>query len=125
MVLGPFPGAEIKVYMSRISSEPVPEFDESLPLPLYHPDLGPTNILVSGDGDKVAAIIDWEAAAYFPRFWVATRPASNWAFRLSHPNSGADKNEWSELFVAALEEKGFPSLQMAYTKWNNAKTGPA
>src|SRR4051812_47848167 len=83
MVLGPFSGSEMKTYMSRISSKPVPEFDESLLL--YHPDLGPTNIMLSDNGDKISAIIDWEAAAYFPSFWVATKPASNWAFRLSDP----------------------------------------
>ena len=132
MVLGPFSGIEMKAYMSRISSEPVPDIDSEAidpevdeSLPFYHPDLGPTNIMVSDDGDNVTAIIDWEAAGYFPRFWVATRPASNPAYRLSDPNSDAEKNEWSKMLVEALEGIGFSCLDTAYTKWNKAMTGPA
>jgi hypothetical protein len=123
MVLGPFTAPEFRAYMAQISSEAVPKFGDSLLL--YHPDLGPTNILVSDDGDKVAAIIDWEAAAYFPDFWVATRLATNWAYRLSDLDTDADKNEWSKLFVKALKGEGFDSLDTAYTKWNTAKIGSA
>jgi len=74
MTLGPLSGPEFHKYMSNISSEPIPDFDNTFLF--YHCDLGPTNILISADGNSVAAIIDWEAAAYFPSFWVATRPAS-------------------------------------------------
>lgn len=74
MTLGPWSWTELKTYMSRISDQPAPEFDQEFPF--YHCDLGPTNIRVSDDGECVAAIIDWEAAAYFPSFWVATRPAT-------------------------------------------------
>jgi hypothetical protein len=70
MLLGPLTGPELKRYMSNISNKPVPHFEDVFHF--YHCDLGPTNILVSDDGDSVAAIIDWEAAAYFPSFWVAT-----------------------------------------------------
>lgn len=122
-LVGPFSGSEMKAYMARISSAPIPEFVESFLF--YHPDLGPTNILISDDGEKVAAIIDWEAAAYFPSFWVATRPATNWAFQLSEPNSEDEKNQWSNLFVKAIEEKGFKCLQAAYTTWKSAVNGPA
>ncbi|KAF1959786.1 hypothetical protein CC80DRAFT_489872 [Byssothecium circinans] len=123
MVLGPFTGTQMKSYMSQISTKPVPEFDEQLPF--YHPDLGPTNILVSDDGKSLTAIIDWEAAAYFPSFWVATRPATNWAFRLSEPNTDTVKNAWSSLFVKALEGKGFKCSDKVYTEWSSANTGPA
>lgn len=70
MTLGPLSGPELKKYMSNISNKSVPHFENTLLF--YHCDLGPTNILVSDDGDSVAAVIDWEAAAYFPSFWVAT-----------------------------------------------------
>ncbi|KAL9107638.1 MAG: hypothetical protein Q9187_008399 [Circinaria calcarea] len=122
MTLGPFSSKEMKNYMTTMSSEPPPELDESFHF--YHPDLGPTNILVSDDGNSVATIIDWEAAAYFPRFWVATKPASNWAFRLGS-TTDAEKNEWAELLVSALEMKGFNSLDTVYLKWNKAKTRAA
>ncbi|MCJ1236126.1 hypothetical protein MMC14_004103 [Varicellaria rhodocarpa] len=46
---------------------------------LYHNDMGPGNIIVSGTDipkeDRkshvhVAGIIDWERAGFYPRFWV-------------------------------------------------------
>jgi hypothetical protein len=120
MTLGPLSCTEMKAYMARISSEIIPEFDE--PFLFYHPDLGPTNVMVSEDGDSVAAIIDWEAAAYFPSFWVATKPATGWAYYLG---TGIDKKGWSKMLVEALTAKGFECLDTVYTKWNNAKTGPA
>lgn len=70
MTMRPMSSPELKKYMSDISNKPVPHFEDALPF--YHCGLGPTNILVSDDGDSVVAIIDWEAAAYFPSFWVAT-----------------------------------------------------
>lgn len=110
--------------MSSVSSEQVPHFDDALLF--YHCDLGPTNILVSDTGDSVVAIIDWEAAAYFPSFWVATRPATNWAYRLSEPTiDPQEQNEWSSLFSKALVVKGFSCQDVVFMKWSNAKTGPA
>ncbi|KAF2503074.1 hypothetical protein BU16DRAFT_521698 [Lophium mytilinum] len=127
MVLGPFSGSELKAYMTRISSEPVPEIDSEVDesFPFYHPDLGPTNIMVSDHGNSVTAISDWEAAGYFPKFLVATRPASNPAYRLIIPNTDAEKNERSKMLVEALEGMGFVCLDTAYTKWNMVKTSPA
>ena len=118
MTLGPFSCKEMKNYMTTISSEPPPELDGSFHF--YHPDLGPTNILVSNDGNSVATIIDWEAAAYFPRFWIATKPVSSWAFRLES-TTDAEKNGWAKLLVSALETRGFKSLNTVYLKWNKAK----
>ncbi|TVY46687.1 hypothetical protein LOCC1_G004113 [Lachnellula occidentalis] len=125
MTLGPFSGPEMKEYMSKISSAPVPDFDVEA-LPFFHCDLGPTNILVSDDGDRVVAIIDWESTAYFPNFWVATRPATNWAYRLSEPNvDPQDLYEWGTLFSSALVVKGFSCQDVVYSAWNKANTGPA
>ena len=70
MTLGPMSGPDLKKYMCSISSGPVSRLEDALLF--YHCDLGPTIILVSADGDYVVAIIDWEAAAYFPSFWAAT-----------------------------------------------------
>lgn len=104
--------------MHTISSEPPPDLDESFYF--YYPDLGPTNILVSDDGNSVAAIIDWEVAAYFPRFWVATRPDSNWAFRLES-TTDAEKSGWAKLLVRALETREFRSLKTVYLEWHKAQ----
>ena len=48
---------------------------------ITHADLSPTNIILSGtavpkseDGASyvhIAAIVDWESAAFYPRFWIA------------------------------------------------------
>ena len=125
MTLGPLSGPELHEYMSNISNEPIPDFDNTFLF--YHCDLGPTNILISDDGDSVVAIIDWEAAAYFPSFWVATRPATNWAYyRLSELTvEPQEQNEWSSLFTRALVAKGFSCQDIVFTKWSNAKTGLA
>lgn len=123
MVLGPFSGDEMHAYMTKISTEPAPDFEP--PFLFYHPDLGPTNIMVSEDGNKVAAMIDWEAAGYFPSFWVATKPISGWAFRLSGPNIDAEKADWGKLLVKALQDRGFNCDIETYLKWYGAKTGPA
>jgi hypothetical protein len=114
MTLGPLSSTELKAYMSKISDEPFPQFDDAVPF--YHCDLGPTNILVSDDGDSVVAIINREAAAYFPSFWVATRPAANWAYRLSEPVEPQEQNGWSSLFVGALVTKGFSCQDPVFTK---------
>lgn len=119
MTFGPFSSTELKPYMTRFSSKPPPQFDE--PFVFYHPDLGPTNILVSDDGDSLAAIIDWEAAAYFPRFWVATK-CQQGPLRLE-PTTDTDINGWAKLLVRTLEMKGFHSLDPVYRKWNRAQPG--
>lgn len=81
MTLGPLSFKEMQTYMKKISEENAPDFKE--PFVFYHPDLGPTNIMISDDGNDVHSIIDWEAAAFFPRFWVATKPPHSPAFRLA------------------------------------------
>jgi len=124
MTLGPLSWTEMKAYLSNISDEPAPQFDQAFPF--YHCDLGPTNILVSDDGESIAAVIDWEAAAYFPSFWVATKPASTWPFRLEEPTIEPEElNGWSSLFVEALVQRGFSCQDKVFTMWRGAQTGPA
>jgi len=119
MTLGPLSCIELREYLSKMSNEPFPQFDDALPF--YHCDLGPTNILVSDDGNSVAAIIDWEAAAYIPSVWVATRPATNWAYRLSEPTvERQEQNGWSSLFVEALVTKGFSCQDTLFKKWRDS-----
>ena len=51
---------------------------------LYHPDLHPANIFIKVSKDcaqpvRISAIIDWEDAGYWPRFWFVTCPkVSRW-----------------------------------------------
>ena len=89
-LLGPMPSSEaLYAYMTKTSTKPSPQIDPLFHY--YHADLGPTNILVSEDG-TVAGIIDWESAAFFPRFfprnpWLPG--ASTWNARLISPAFGA------------------------------------
>ncbi|KAH8723984.1 hypothetical protein GQ44DRAFT_773563 [Phaeosphaeriaceae sp. PMI808] len=48
----------------------------------YHADLGPTNILVSDEGE-ISGIIDRESAGFYPRFWVGAKPLVSAGFYLS------------------------------------------
>jgi hypothetical protein len=75
--IGPFSGPELRAHWSKISSVSPPSLDDTFVL--YHDDHDPTNVLISDDGDKVAAIIDWANVAYFPRFWVVTHALSTGA----------------------------------------------
>lgn len=124
MVLGPFTCAEMRRYMSKVSDQPVPQFGDTLLF--YHSDLGPTNILVSDDGTIVAAIVDWETAAFYPDFWVATRPAGNPYFKLEEPTvDPLEVYAWNKLFSVALEKKGFSCQNDVFQKLRKSFTGPA
>ena len=46
----------------------------------YHADLGPTNIMVSGDGN-VTGILDLESAAFYP---IGTKPKMSYGFILEN-----------------------------------------
>ncbi|KAK4042347.1 kinase-like domain-containing protein [Parachaetomium inaequale] len=70
-LLGPFSQEAMQAYLANISTEPSPDVEAEFHF--YHADLGPTNIMVSDDG-RLSGIIDWESAAYYPRFWLATKP---------------------------------------------------
>ncbi len=75
---------------------------------------------MSDDGNSVACIIDWEAAAYFPLFWLATKPACSWAFRLGS-TAAATNNEWAKLLVHTLEMRGLNNVKAVYMKWFKAE----
>ena len=54
--------------------------------PLCHGDLTTTNVIVSKDGSKVVAVIDWEYAGYYP-YSCQPPPGSDtgWAPRMKNP----------------------------------------
>jgi hypothetical protein len=116
--LGPLTHSELKIYLSSMSKEDIPFFGDALVF--HHADLGPTNILVSDDGNNIAAIIDWEVAGYFPDFWVATKPATVRAFQLDEAIVGPQAvDEWPSLFVEALVSKGFSCQKSVYQAWKS------
>lgn len=71
--LEPLTVYESKKYFLREDLHPNPEIEERFHL--YHPDLGPGNILVSSQSQKLSAIINWESAGFYPRFWISTKPS--------------------------------------------------
>ncbi|THX27621.1 hypothetical protein D6D12_05392 [Aureobasidium pullulans] len=120
--LPPYSAAEYRDYAKRISTAPPPEFDDDFVF--YHDDQGPTNILVSDDGDSVAAIIDWENAAFYPRYWVATVQFAHAGFLLEPPKGQRrfeGDDEWGLSLVAALKQYGFDDCKEAYKAWSKGK----
>ena len=86
----------------------------------YHPDLGPGNIIVSNG--SVAGIIDWEAAGYYPRFWIATKPSVSPGLDFCPPIAKFDDCEWRKRLRIKLEETwGFPQAFGWYMKWRDCR----
>jgi len=95
--LGPLSQEAMQAFLTKISTEPPPDIDTEFHF--YHADLGPTNIMVSEDG-RLSAIIDWESAAYYPRFWLATKPLITNAFCFDCKTD--DPGLWAKLLVQRL-----------------------
>ncbi|CAG8894869.1 unnamed protein product [Penicillium egyptiacum] len=64
--LEPLTVSESRRYFFREDLRPNPEIEGRFHL--YHPDLGPGNILVSSQSQRLSAIIDWECAGVLPTF---------------------------------------------------------
>ena len=100
--LGTLSQEAMQAYLTSISTAPPPDIDPEFHF--YHADLGPTNIMVSDDG-RLSGIIDWESAAYYPRFWLATKPLVAWAFSLDCEKGEASRS-WAKLLAQGLETHG-------------------
>jgi hypothetical protein len=109
--LGPLSSNEVNSYLSKPTS---PE-DHTELCHFYHADLTPPNIIVTEDG-SIVGIIDWESAAYYPKFWVATKPLVSPAFSVR----GADKGAWVDLLANALKREGFLPDIRKYQAWQKA-----
>lgn len=86
----------------------------------YHPDLGPGNIMVSDDG-RVAGILDWEAAGYYPAFWIATKPSVSPGLDFDPPIADLDDFEWRKCLRMELERWGYPQAAEWYMKWESSR----
>ncbi|KAL4886824.1 hypothetical protein BJY04DRAFT_176617 [Aspergillus karnatakaensis] len=64
-LLGPMSVSSFQTYLQRISRSYNPP--DSTAFHFYHADLGPTNLLLSDDGE-VKAILDWESAGFYPKY---------------------------------------------------------
>jgi hypothetical protein len=89
----------------------------------YHADLGPTNIMVSCDGN-VNGVIDWESAGFYPHFWIGTKPRVSGGFVLEGLDGrrleGDEWKGWLLLLHKSLEEKGFGSDLDQWRVWSKA-----
>ena len=115
--LGPLTHEECERYFSTSSDKgPILEGD----FQFYHPDLGPGNIIVSDDG-RVAGIIDWETAGYYPAFWIATKPSVSPGLDFCPSIAGCDDFEWRKRLRMELERRGYPQAAEWYMKWKGLK----
>jgi hypothetical protein len=115
--IGSFTAPELREHWTKISSIP-PSFEDKFVL--YHDDQCPTNILVSDDGDRVEAIIDWVNVAYVPRFWVATAPLTVGGFRFEIDDFERSR-EWAVMLAEALERQGFEGCVEEVKEWGKQK----
>lgn len=115
-IIGPFSLDAMVAYMKRIFTQPPPDIDA--PFQFYHADLGPTNIMISGDGSVVTAIIDWESGAYYPRFWIATKPIASSVYWLECPTD--DPKLWGKLLGEALKANDFQPSDKIWLSWYSA-----
>ncbi|CRL21689.1 Protein kinase-like domain [Penicillium camemberti] len=102
--LEPLSVYESKRYFFRENLDHNTEIEERFLL--YHPDLGPGNILVSNH--RLSAIIDWECAGFYPRFWVSTKPSVSPGLNFHPPILGIPDTEWRRRLRVKLEERGYP-----------------
>lgn len=118
-ILGPFSREAFQAHMAKISPEIPP--DSGNVFHFNHADLGPTNIIISEDSYTVAGVIDWESAAYYPRFWVATKPMYAGAFWLECETDGR-KKLWGQLLGQALDARGYKQDVTAFRRWRQFVT---
>lgn len=115
--LGPFTREECVSHFTGTANHPPPPVDT---FHFHHADLGPTNIMVSADGD-VTGIIDWESAGFYPRFWIATKPHVSPAFDFCPVLPDVDFYAWRKGLTKKLESKNYPALGHWFIEWMNAK----
>ena len=81
----------------------------------YHPGLGPGNIMDANH--KVSAIIDWEAAGFYPRLWISTKPSVSSELDFHPLISGVEDLEWRRRLRIRLEEHGYPRFAEWFIEW--------
>lgn len=111
-LLGPYTVEDLQAYVSGL-----PEIADMKDFYFYHADLDPTNIMVDDDGN-LTGIIDWESAAFYPRFWITTKPlVCGFTLELAE---GEERQAWTRLLSQALERVGFASNVELYRRWRTA-----
>jgi len=101
----------VTTYLRNLGGEEPPPLGKEPLFYFYHPDMGPTNVFVSVSGPKeedvhITAIIDWEAAAYYPLWWIYLKPQVSAGFALG---SVQDSEQWDWVcrLSDAMIDEGF------------------
>ena len=93
----------------------------------YHCDLGPTNIKVEVQmGEpKVTGLLDWEAAGFLPRGWIATKFRVSGGLDFDWDGEGEeDECVWREgLSQFLVEKKGYKEFANRWVKWKKNELG--
>jgi hypothetical protein len=101
--LGPLPLADFNTFSSLPHSGDIgPAFY------FYHADLGPSNIMVSEEGN-VEGILDWESSGFYPEFWIASKPLLSAGFYL---NCREGREAWRDLLVSMLMKEGYKPMNV-------------
>lgn len=116
--LEPLTVCESKRYFFREDLHPNPEIGSQFHF--YHPDLGPGNIMVSNN--QISAIIDWEAAGFYPRFWISTKPSVSPGLDFYPPIPGVEDIEWRRRLRMKLEEQGYPRFAEWFMEWRRSRS---
>ncbi|KAJ5585077.1 uncharacterized protein N7459_004877 [Penicillium hispanicum] len=117
--LEPLTVSDCKKYFCRAELDTNPDIGEEFYL--YHPDLGPGNIMILDQ--KISAIIDWESAGFYPRFWISTKPSVSPGHNFYPPVPGVEDHEWRRRLRGRLEEQGYPYFDEWYMKWMRIPRG--
>lgn len=116
-LLEPLSISESEAYFYRADLQPNPTIGDRFHF--YHPDLGPGNIIIKDQ--KVSGIIDWEAAGFYPHFWICTKPSVSRGLNFYPPISGVDEVEWRRKLRLKLQSYGFPRYAEWFLEWRETK----
>ncbi|GKZ28346.1 hypothetical protein AbraIFM66950_003603 [Aspergillus brasiliensis] len=111
--LGPFSLVTAEKYFNRMSTMPAPPIGDRFYF--YHSDLSPTNLLT--DDGYVGAILDWESAGYYPKFWIPLKPYRSGGFKLDIEDNS--RYDWTNLLESHLSELGF-KLDHSHVEWQKS-----
>ncbi|EEQ86796.2 uncharacterized protein BDCG_01916 [Blastomyces dermatitidis ER-3] len=116
--VGPLTLTESRKYFTVLDSNLCPKIGKDFYL--YHADLGPGNIMVSKDG-SITGILDWEAAGFYPHFWIVTKPSVAPGLDFSPHIAGIEEFEWRKQLRLELENRGYPQASGWYMEWRRAR----
>lgn len=71
---------------------------------------------------KLAAVIDWECAGLYPRFWISTKPSVCRRLNFYPPIQGIDEVEWRKRLRMKVQDRGYPRFVEWFMEWQKTKS---